>query len=134
MSRFVLRAFLFIVGFGGLFCADNGVACSADKPVGGSVAESSPTAEEILTRLLRVNSVWLDPQVERLSYALTGSGPEREDAKSHFASRVWLDGKNARWEMESELPLAWQGEDVGVHPRNSLGRGNVSASAACQNA
>jgi hypothetical protein len=55
----------------------------------------------IVERMLEVNSVWLNPQIERLKYRLIGCDPQADSPKSEYVSRVWIDGKNCRWEMDS---------------------------------
>ena len=58
---------------------------------------------DIVHKLLEVNSVWLDPPPNRLSYTLYGSSQLR-DLTAKSISRVWIDGDKMRWDMESDAP------------------------------
>ena len=74
-----------------------------DAPSAATSTDSrNLTPDAVVKRLLEVNSVWLEPRPTRLSYRLSGTLLE-DGGKTKQLNRIWIDGDNARWEMEAQL-------------------------------
>lgn len=90
---------------------------SAGAAIGADVAHAQTRSKEasqddeasaVLTKLLETNASWIDPKPQQLSYVLTAKlKPDKT-----CINRVWIDGPNARWEMDgamhvggTEIPL-----------------------------
>jgi hypothetical protein len=67
-------------------------------PTASAFAQSpeAESAAEILKKAVEVNDLWLNPKSERLSYVVTATLSEQP----YSINRVWIDGRNIRWEMD----------------------------------
>jgi len=85
--------------------------CGQTKDSGRNDVNDSKNANpaDIVKKVLEVNSVWLDPTPNRLSYTLYGSSQLR-DLTAKTISRVWIDGDKMRWDLDSDTPASTDAE------------------------
>lgn len=90
------------------------VTTAGAAPPSDQAADSDET-RSILEQFVKSNDAWLNPRPRRLSYVAIAS-PKRDDGViGTYINRVFIDGDDARWEMES-TPL----KPVGVQKSTEM--------------
>lgn len=90
-----LRSFTLIAA---LSCCPQSVKCDEPPPQGVDV--ETITADELWARVVKNNTVWLNPTTQNLSYITSSQPVEDDDRFPEITNRVWVSGDKARWEMD----------------------------------